>query len=193
MLEHANMYTNIRPHPCIAHSLIDVMSYIHTYIHLSSRSVRFISSYSAYSNLYILMSIYMLKDRKGPYYYIGSTTNSLNERLNRHRDRTRREPHNSGLVHRHFENRAEDMHIVEIEKVGRGYLKDTEKRHICKYVTDTYCLNENIPYAEGEDRDTRIRCGYCMTSVRRAGWSNHTKKMSHITNLNHLANIEVEA
>ena len=101
--------------------------------------------------------VYRLTSTCDGYYYIGSTMTSLAKRMQHHKALLKDPVRCRSAVYTHFnsvgwDNNAEITLISEYDVTFRDELRQHEMDELMKVVDDPFCLNQNRPIRNDEDK-----------------------------------------
>ena len=101
--------------------------------------------------------VYRLTSRCDGYFYIGSTMNTLANRMKRHKSLLSDPVRCRSPVYTHFndvgwENNAVIEQVEEFVGITRTELRQREMDELMKVVDDPMCLNRNRPIRTNEDK-----------------------------------------
>ena len=119
-------------------------------------------------NKYNDSKVYKLQCNDG-YYYIGSSVQNINSRLNDHKFHSKYPKHQTTRVYTHINKIGwENVKIVLIGKYNlnnRSELLREEDRYIQKYKNDPFCLNMKINIPSAINGETTLECNEIENSI----------------------------
>jgi hypothetical protein len=137
--------------------------------------------------------IYKIYNEASDLFYIGSTKNSINDRLIQHKSNSKKNKNHSSSIL--FDMYSDNKIIIleEYSNIDRIELYKREAEYIAKFAGDKNCMNVYGKLNIGSSKDKReymlqyvkltVKCEACNKDIRRGSLSRHKQTQIHLENL----------